>query len=122
MDKAYRKRVTSLEKYRQELGAIAQERAGLTREKEQLERLIEGEEIRAQTVDRVRTEMAAVGQRLDSMTVAGRRDLLRRLAFRIRVAPDGSRARVEFAGAPFLASEGLLPVSTFIDRGVDCPT
>jgi hypothetical protein len=58
-------------------------------------------------VDRVTREIEAIADRLDSMTMPERRGLLRRLAFRVTVSPDGSRARVEFAGAPFLASEGL---------------
>jgi hypothetical protein len=54
--------------------------------------------------------MQAVEERLDSMMIAEKRELLKRLAFKITVSPDGSRTRVEFAGATFLASEGLLPV------------
>ena len=77
-----------------------------------LEQLISGEEIRQEAADRIATEMQAVAGRLDAMSTAERRDLLRRLQFRVTVTPDGSKARVEFAGVPFLASEGLLPASS----------
>jgi DNA invertase Pin-like site-specific DNA recombinase len=94
---------------------IEAEQAELAAHKEQLTRLIEGEQLRQQAADRVAREMAVVADRLDSMSTSERRDLLRRLAFRVTVSPDGSRARVEFAGAPFLASKGLLPALSHSD-------
>ena len=106
---AYRKGVSTLEEFEREKREIEAEQSELRTRRDHLKALIEGEQLRQQAADRVTREIEAVAERLDSMTTAERRDLLRRLAFRVTVSPDGSRAQVEFAGAPFLASEGLLP-------------
>jgi hypothetical protein len=114
--RAYRKGVTTLEQFAQEKREIEAEQAELQARAEHLEALIEGEQLRQQAADRVTAEIDAVAERLHIMTITEKRDLLRRLAFRVTVAPDGSRARIEFAGAPFLASEGLLPVLSHSDE------
>jgi len=113
---AYRRGVTTLEQFAEEKQQIEAEQVELRARAEHLEALIEDEQLRQQTVDRVTLEIEATAERLDSMTIPERRDLLRRLAFRVTVSPDGSRARVEFAGAPFLASEGLLPALSHSDE------
>ena len=53
--------------------------------------------------------MQAVGDRLDSMSIGEKRDLLRRLGFKITLHADRSKATVEFAGAALWAAEGLSP-------------
>ena len=113
---AYRRGVTTLEQFAEEKQQIEAEQVELRARAQHLEALIEGEQLRQQTVDRVTLEIEAIAERLDSMTMPERRGLLRRLAFRVTVSPDGSRARVEFAGAPFLDSEGLSPVLSHSDE------
>jgi len=113
---AYRRGVTTLEQFAEEKQQIEAEQVELRARAQHLEALIQGEQLRQQTVDRVTLEIEAIAERLDSMTMPERRGLLRRLAFRVTVSPDGSRARVEFAGAPFLASEGLSPVLSHSDE------
>jgi hypothetical protein len=61
----------------------------------------------------VSAEIGAVAERLDGMNVPERRDLLRRLHFQVTVRPDGTKARIAFAGQPFLASQGILPALLF---------
>ena len=107
--KAHLKQVFTLDRLEREMQEIAKERADLTERKQHLEALIEGEELRQQASDRVTREMAAVGDRLDSMSIGEKRDLLRRLGFRITVMADRSKATVEFAGAALWAAEGLSP-------------
>jgi site-specific DNA recombinase len=101
--------VTSAD-FDQQSAEIERERQDLSEKAEALRALIDGDTLRRETGDRVRAEMQALAARHDLMDTPERRDLLRRLAFRVTVNPDGSEARVEIAGEPFLASEGLIPV------------
>jgi len=112
---AFRKGVDSLDTYAQNKQELEQEREDLEEQQHRLAALIEDEELRAATVDRVAEIAAQATGRVEGMDFAERRKLLQRLCVRVVVtADDWSRrrgrsykVRLEFAGAAFLRSEGL---------------